>query len=170
MLFTDYHIRSLTEKFAKIASLIPSPSSPRHPIAVHARQQRRRSWELQDCSLCKRRDNWVAPHGTSSMENASSAPMLLERKNPALTGVPTFIFRCFGDWDNLRLYPTSEARHGADLKIIFGASADICRSPDSNDECRMIAIMRKAWATFAHDPDNVLIHMMRSPCYVPDGA
>jgi len=49
----------------------------------------------------------------------------LDAKNRAKVGVPTFLFRYFGHWDNLRLYPTSGAYHGADLEMVFGASADV---------------------------------------------
>lgn len=34
-------------------------------------------------------------------------------------GVLTWLDRYFGDWGKLRLYPTSEAYHGSDLKMFF---------------------------------------------------
>ena len=91
----------------------------------------------------------------------------LEAKNRAKF-VPTFLFRYFGDWDNLRLYPTSGAYHGADLEMVFGASADVSELPNSADEQKMIAFVQKAWATFAQDPVYGLTNIMGWPRYDPE--
>lgn len=82
--------------------------------------------------------------------------------------MPTFLFRYFGDWDNLRLYPTSGAYHGADLEMVFGASADVSELPNSADEQKMIAFVQKAWATFAQDPVYGLTNIMGWPRYDPE--
>jgi carboxylesterase type B len=86
----------------------------------------------------------------------------LEAKN-------TFLFRYFGDWDNLRLYPTSGAYHSSDLKMVFGASVYVSGIPDSAAETKMVAPMQKAWATFAQDPHEGLTKVMGWPRYMPDG-
>ena len=91
----------------------------------------------------------------------------LEAKNRAQF-VPTFLFRYFGDWDNLRLYPTSGAYHGSDLEMVFGASADVSGLPNSANENTTIALVQKAWAAFAQDPVDGLTNVMRWPRYVPD--
>ncbi|TKA61784.1 hypothetical protein B0A49_09466 [Cryomyces minteri] len=53
-----------------------------------------------------------------------TCPNTFEAVNRANANVPTWLFRYFGDWDNLRLYPTSGAYHGSDLEMVFGASQD----------------------------------------------
>lgn len=92
----------------------------------------------------------------------------LEAANRARIGVPTFLFRYFGDWDNLRLYPTSGAYHGVDVEMVFGASADVSGLLDCADETKMIALVQKAWAAFAQDPVNGLTNVMGWPRYVPE--
>lgn len=67
-------------------------------------------------------------------------------------GVPVWLFRYFGDWDNLRLYPTSGAYHGVDLEMIFGNSAQVSGIEPSQPEQQLTALMQKAWSAFAHDP------------------
>jgi len=71
-------------------------------------------------------------------------------------GVPTWLFRYFGDWDSLRLYPTSGAYHGSDVEMIFGASEDVSGLPELEPERETQALMMHAWATFADDPVNGL--------------
>jgi len=92
----------------------------------------------------------------------------LEAKNRAKIGVPTFLFRYFGDWDNLRLYPTSGTYHGSDVNMVFGGSADVSGLPNSANETKIIALFQKAWATFAQDPLNGLTNNMKWPRYVPE--
>lgn len=67
-------------------------------------------------------------------------------------GVPVWQFRYFGDWDNLRLYPTSGAYHGTDLEMIFGNSAQVSGIDPSAPEQQTTALMQRAWAAFAADP------------------
>ena len=65
-------------------------------------------------------------------------------------------FRYFGDWDNLRLYPTSGAYHGSDLEMIFGASQDVSGLPKSAAQRQLQATMMHAWAAFADNPQSGL--------------
>lgn len=67
-------------------------------------------------------------------------------------GVPTWLYRYFGDWGNLRLYPTSGAYHGSDLEMVFGASQDVSGLPESERETLTSKHMMRAWAAFAEDP------------------
>lgn len=75
----------------------------------------------------------------------------LEARNRA-KHVPTWRFRYFGDWDNLRLYPGSGAYHGSDVEMVFGASQDVSGLPNSHSESLIINMMQKAWAAFVQDP------------------
>jgi len=86
-------------------------------------------------------------------------------QNRAKAGVPIWRFRYFGDWDNLRLYPTSGAYHGSDLEMIFGASEDVSGLPESAPEMEMQALMQRTWAVFADDPVKGLEREMGWPVY-----
>ena len=79
-------------------------------------------------------------------------------------------FRYFGDWHNLRLYPTSGAYHGADLEMIFGASNDVSGLPISETQRQVQNMMMKAWAAFADDPAHGLVKEMEWPRYDPNGT
>ncbi|KAF2149811.1 alpha/beta-hydrolase [Myriangium duriaei CBS 260.36] len=70
----------------------------------------------------------------------------------AAQGVPTWLVRYFGDWSNIRLYPTSGAYHGCDVDALLGSPSVVSGLPNSADEDRLIALMQKAWAAFAADP------------------
>ncbi|KAE8150662.1 carboxylesterase [Aspergillus avenaceus] len=87
--------------------------------------------------------------------------------NRAAHGVPTWQSRYFGDWDNLRLYPTSGAYHGSDLAMLFGTAEEISGLPNSREEERFSQYMRSAWVAFARDPVNGLVKF-GWPRYDPD--
>ncbi|KAE8359425.1 Alpha/Beta hydrolase protein [Aspergillus caelatus] len=70
----------------------------------------------------------------------------------AAVGVPTWQSRYFGDWDNLRLYPSSGAYHGIDLPMVFGTASKISGIADSETEREFARYMASAWAAFARDP------------------
>lgn len=99
-----------------------------------------------------------------------TCPTALEAANRVKYGVPMYRFRYFGDWNNLRLYPTSGAYHGSDLEMVFGASKDVSGLPDSKKERQMQATMMKAWAAFAQDPAKGLHEKMKWPRYNPNGT
>jgi cholinesterase len=65
-----------------------------------------------------------------------TCPTSTESNNCAVYGVPTWRFRYFGDWDNLRLYtnPCSGAYHGSDLEMVLGVSQDVSGLPESDPE------------------------------------
>jgi carboxylesterase type B len=73
--------------------------------------------------------------------------------------VPTWRYRWFGDFPNLKLSynPDSGAWHGSELPIIFGTDMDIQnvvqRTPAEED---ISTYIRGAWAAFAKDPVNGL--------------
>jgi len=93
--------------------------------------------------------------------NAESftCPNTYEAYHRRKQNVPVWLFRYFGDWDNLRLYPTSGAYHGTLEEMVFGASADVSGLPDSVPEKQTQALVMHAWATFADDPINGLKKM-----------
>ncbi|KAJ7016915.1 carboxylesterase [Mycena alexandri] len=69
--------------------------------------------------------------------------------------VPTWRYRYFGDWNNLRLYdccPGSGAYHGSDLEMVFGTAEDVSGIANGIREERVSKTMRKAWGAFAKDP------------------
>ncbi|KAE8319099.1 Alpha/Beta hydrolase protein [Aspergillus transmontanensis] len=70
----------------------------------------------------------------------------------AAAGVPTWQSRYFGDWDNLRLYPSSGAYHGIDLPMVFGTASKISEIADSEKEREFARYMASAWVAFAADP------------------
>ncbi|EOA80944.1 hypothetical protein ACJQWK_09942 [Exserohilum turcicum] len=78
--------------------------------------------------------------------------------------VPTWRYRYFGQWDNLRLYngsaglgpKGSAAYHGSDLGLVFGTAQDISGLPNSNAQDKYTAYIQGAWAAFARDSQNGL--------------
>jgi len=83
-------------------------------------------------------------------------------------GVPLYVYRYFTDWDNTRLYPTSDAYHGVDLHMIFGASADVSGLNTTVDQRQLTKLMQKAWAAFSSDPPSGLAQL-GWPQFDPNG-
>lgn len=75
-------------------------------------------------------------------------------------GVPSWRFRYFGEWDNLRLYTnssttppsTSGAYHGSDVSMIIGNTLGISGIPPSAEEDAVSAYMQGAWSAFIQSP------------------
>ncbi|KAF1945365.1 cholinesterase precursor [Clathrospora elynae] len=74
-------------------------------------------------------------------------------------GVPTWRYRYFGNWDNLRLYngsaglgpKGSAAYHGSDMNMVFGTAADVSGLQNTPAEDATIKYMQGAWAAFSRD-------------------
>lgn len=81
-----------------------------------------------------------------------TCPTAVEGYNRAKYNVSTWRFRYFGDWDNLRLYPSSKAYHGSDMEMVIGNSYGVSGIPPSGDEERLTQYMQGAWAAFARNP------------------
>lgn len=74
-------------------------------------------------------------------------------------GVPTWRYRYYGDWDNLRLYngsaglgpKGSAAYHGSDLNMVFGTAEDVSGLENTPAEDATIKYIQGAWAAFARN-------------------
>ncbi|CAG7918797.1 unnamed protein product [Penicillium olsonii] len=69
---------------------------------------------------------------------------------------PVWQSHYFGDWENLRLYPTSGSYHGADLPMVFGTSEQVSGIPNSDRENEFSRFISSAWVAFATDPNHGL--------------
>lgn len=67
--------------------------------------------------------------------------------------IPTWRYRYFGDFENLKLTldPDSGAWHGSEIAIVFGTAAG-SGAEDSPAENATSRYMMRAWAMFAKDP------------------
>jgi carboxylesterase type B len=97
-------------------------------------------------------------------ERGFTCPVALSTKYRVQYGVPTWRYRYFGDFDNLRLYNStaglsprgSAAYHGVDLNIVFGTATDNSGLPNSAAEDATIKYVQGAYAAFAQDSKNGL--------------
>ncbi|KAI0482041.1 carboxylesterase [Xylariaceae sp. FL0804] len=74
-------------------------------------------------------------------------------------GVPVWVFRNFGRWPNLRLYPGSGAYHGSDVDVLFGNDGVVSGIPPSRKEEEFTILLQHAWAEFARDPTEGLARL-----------
>ncbi|EQB48869.1 carboxylesterase [Colletotrichum gloeosporioides Cg-14] len=105
---------------------------------------------------------------TSFLLESFTCPNLYQANARLAQGVPAWVYRYFGDWDNTRLFPTSGAYHGVDLHMIFGASGDVSGIPPSDAQRETTRVMQRAWATFANDPQNGLSEAIGWPKFNPE--
>ncbi len=92
-------------------------------------------------------------------QRAFSCPTAYATNNRVQHGVPTWRYRYYGDWDNLRLYngtaglgpKGSGAYHGCDLNMVFGTAEDVSGITNSPAEDATIKYIQGAWAAFARD-------------------
>jgi hypothetical protein len=70
--------------------------------------------------------------------------------------IPTWRYRYFGDFPNMRLFPGSGAYHASEVPIVWGTSADVSGDVDTPEEAAISSYMRKIWTSFAKDPRNGL--------------
>ncbi|KAJ5902786.1 hypothetical protein N7495_003314 [Penicillium taxi] len=85
--------------------------------------------------------------------NCPSAATVRDRVNHQ---VPTWQSRYFGDWANLRLYPTSGTYHGAEVPLLFGNAELISGINNTDQENKFARYLSSAWVAFATDPKNGL--------------
>ena len=87
-------------------------------------------------------------------------------------GVPTWRYRYFGDFPNLRLTvdPDSGAWHGAEINIVWRTTVDASGEADTAPEASISRYLSRAWATFAKNPATGLSNAPYSwPRYDPHG-
>lgn len=107
--------------------------------------------------------------GHEFLLSSFTCPNSFEPRQRWAYDVPVWQYRYFGDWSNLRLYPSSGAYHDADLEMVFGNSAAVNGLPNSVAEDETIRLMQRAWATFTRDP----VHGLKElgwPEFDPDAA
>lgn len=97
-------------------------------------------------------------------------PVSYEANRRVEQGVPTFVYRYFGDWDNTRLYPTSGAYHGTEMHMIFGGSEAVSGLPESKAQKETVKLVQKAVYEFTNDPSNGLVNNLRWPRFNPTAA
>ena len=97
-----------------------------------------------------------------------TCPTAFEANQRRRHGVSTWVYRYFGDWGNLELYPGSGAYHGTELDMVFGTAEDVADQPNTAPEAATSKYMMKAWAAFAKDPHNGL-KQLGWPLYDHDG-
>ncbi|KAL8748564.1 MAG: hypothetical protein Q9184_007216 [Pyrenodesmia sp. 2 TL-2023] len=109
-------------------------------------------------------------------DGSFTCPIAFTARHRASFDVPTWRFRYYGDWENLRLYGPSEgngneqgsgAYHGSDVQSVMGGSEDVSGLPKSEEQRKMEMVMMKAWAAFAKDPRKGLTKL-GWPRYDPD--
>ena len=73
-------------------------------------------------------------------------------------GVPTWRYRYYADFPNLRLTrnPSSGAWHGAEMYALWQTSADASGEADTPAERSISRYLAGAWASFAKDPAGAL--------------
>jgi cholinesterase len=73
----------------------------------------------------------------------------------ALAGVPTYRYRYFGEFANMRLTanPNSGAWHGSEIPVVWGTSNDASGVANTDIETGTSNYLQGAWAAFAKDPE-----------------
>ncbi|PVH99374.1 carboxylesteras-like protein [Periconia macrospinosa] len=94
-------------------------------------------------------------------------PVSYEANRRVNFGVPTFVYRYFGDWVNTRLYPTSGAYHGTELHMILGGSEETSGIPETPAQKDTVKLFQRAVAEFTADPLNGLVNNLRWPRFNP---
>ncbi|USP82103.1 hypothetical protein yc1106_09377 [Curvularia clavata] len=88
-------------------------------------------------------------------------PVSYEANKRVDNGVPTFVYRYYGDWNNTRLYPTSGAYHGSELHMILGGSEETSGLPETEPQRDTVKLFQRAVAEFTTDPVNGLVNNLR---------
>ena len=87
-------------------------------------------------------------------------------------GVPTWRYRYFGDFPNLRLTlnPDSGAWHGAEIDMVWQTAVDASGANNTAPEASVSRYLSRAWAAFAKNPATGLSSAPFSwPRYNPNG-
>ena len=152
LVFSDYVSRSASGNFAKIPYLLGNNNHEQGYYILPAYAQG---------------INVTQAQGDLFLLQSFTCANAFEAANRIAAGVPTWQFRYFGHWKNLRLYPGSGAYHGSDLEMVFGGDADVSGIPPGQDEMEVTALMQRAWAAFAADPVAGLSTVLKWPMINP---
>ncbi|KAK7911917.1 hypothetical protein PG985_014398 [Apiospora marii] len=148
--FADYEARAAAGRFARIPLLTGNNDFEAGWYKLSAYAARinltESQWDLYD-------------------ERAFACPSAYTAGYRARYGVPTWRYRYFGDWDNLRLYSStaglgsrgSGAYHGSEIEMVFGTAQDVSGLESSCKEAATSRYMMGAWAAFARDPERGLL-------------
>ncbi|KAK5954473.1 hypothetical protein OHC33_004195 [Knufia fluminis] len=153
--FTDYLDRAQRGDFSKLPYLLGNNDYEQGYYKIPAYAAGTKATEAQ---------------GDQFLLESFTCPNAFEAQNRKEHGVPVWLFRYFCDLDNTWLYPDSEfspggsqAYHGSDLQMIFGASEDVSGLPTTEEQREVTGLMQKAWAAFAEDPAKGLESVMGWP-------
>ncbi|KAK5118771.1 hypothetical protein LTR85_007977 [Meristemomyces frigidus] len=112
--------------------------------------------------------NVTVASGDDFLLSSFTCPNAFQAGNRLAYDVPVWLYRYFGNWSNIELYPPtaayagqvigegSGAYHGSELEMVFGNPSGVSGIANSAPENEMIALMQGAWAAFARDPVNGL--------------
>ncbi|KAH7069523.1 cholinesterase precursor [Paraphoma chrysanthemicola] len=97
-------------------------------------------------------------------ERAFTCPISYSTQYRVQYNVPTWRYRYYGDWENLRLYNStaglgpegSGAYHGSDLNMVFGTAEDVSGLKNTLSEDATSKYIMGAWAAFARDSEQGL--------------
>ena len=160
--FADYEARAAAGRFARVPMLAGNNDFEAGWYKLSAWAARTNlteaQWDLYD-------------------ERAFTCPSSYTTKYRVQHGVPTWRYRYFGDWDNLRLYNGtaglgprgSGAYHGSELEMVFGTAQGVSGVKNSPTEDAMSKYMMGAWVAFARDPQRGLLADYAWPRYDPAG-
>ena len=155
VVFDDYDVRSRTGKFARIPLFLGNPNN-----------------DAGYYKLVLSGQGVTLPESTWEDFNLQdfTCPTAKEAAARVQFGVPIWRYRYFGDWPNVRLYPTSGAYHTTDLELVFGTSQDVSGLLETSDQLKLQALVQKAIVAFASDPKAGLKKELGWPRYEPKGA
>ncbi|KAJ7605188.1 carboxylesterase [Roridomyces roridus] len=135
--FADYLALSEAGQFAKLPYLVGSTDNEaglyRVPALAFGLSISDSQWDLFNLA------GFTCPASRSALSRSTA-------------GVPTWRYRYFGDWDNLRLFPGSGAYHGSELEMVFGTAEDVSGEASGVQQEGVSGMMRQAWGAFAKDP------------------
>lgn len=82
--------------------------------------------------------------------------------------IPVYRYEYFGDFPNLRLFPSSGAYHTSETSVVFGTMKELSGDSNTEREVEVSRYMQRAWTTFAREPMHGL-EALGWPSYNPEG-